>query len=170
MLQLLRYNPSTGDSIWVRRDTGIYSNGSSNDICLDSSGYVYISGSTYNNQLTMGGPMTIKYSSSGGLVWLIKYEGLGRSTNLQLDNLRNIFICGPFAPAGYILIKYSQLSGIKSLSNEIPITFRLSQNYPNPFNPVTKIKFSIPPSRGARGMTTLTIFDVLGREAAVLVN
>ncbi len=102
----IRYNPSTGDSIWVRKETGIYP--MVHLMILNASirvGYEYISGTPYNNQLTMGGPMTIKYSSSGGLVWLIKYEGLGRSTNLQLDNLRNIFICGLFAPAGYILIK-----------------------------------------------------------------
>ena len=37
-------------------------------------------------------------------------------------------------------------------------------------NPTTKIKFDIPPSRGARGMTNLTVYDVLGREVATLVN
>ncbi len=83
--------------------------------------------------------MSIKYSSNGNRIWLITYEGPGRATHLQLDNLRNIYICGPFIP-GYILIKYSQLSGIKSLSNESPIKYSLSQNYPNPFNPVTKNK------------------------------
>jgi photosystem II stability/assembly factor-like uncharacterized protein len=60
--------------------------------------------------------------------------------------------------------------GIKQISNIIPNCFSLSQNYPNPFNPTTKIKFSIPPSRGARGVTNLTIYDVLGREIAALVN
>jgi hypothetical protein len=61
--------------------------------------------------------------------------------------------------------------GIQSISNEIPVSFKLYQNYPNPFNPITKIKFDIPPLRGARGVTTrLVIYDVLGREIAVLVN
>jgi len=60
--------------------------------------------------------------------------------------------------------------GVKKISSTIPDNFSLSQNYPNPFNPFTKIKFSIPPSKGARGMIRLVIYDVLGKEIAVLVN
>jgi hypothetical protein len=56
----------------------------------------------------------------------------------------------------------------------------LSQNFPNPFNPVTTIKFSIhalTPSLSlgervseGRVRVTLKIYDVLGREVAILVN
>lgn len=56
--------------------------------------------------------------------------------------------------------------GIQTIGNEIPKTFSLSQNYPNPFNPVTNIKFSIPKA----GAVTLKVYDMLGREAAELVN
>ncbi|HMQ79934.1 MAG TPA: T9SS type A sorting domain-containing protein [Ignavibacteria bacterium] len=51
-------------------------------------------------------------------------------------------------------------------SEEIPSAFSLSQNYPNPFNPKTKIKFSLP----ARSLAKLTVFDLLGKEVANLVN
>ncbi len=60
--------------------------------------------------------------------------------------------------------------GIEKISNHIPDSYKLHQNYPNPFNPSTRIKFSIPPSKGARGMTQLIIYDILGREIATLVN
>lgn len=61
--------------------------------------------------------------------------------------------------------------GVNEISSTIPKEFILYQNYPNPFNPVTKIKFSIPPSKGARGMMTrLTIYDILGKEVEVLIN
>ncbi len=63
-----------------------------------------------------------------------------------------------------------EAEGVQKISSEIPNGFSLYQNYPNPFNPSTKIKFDIPPSKGARGMTQLIIYDVLGKEIATLVN
>jgi hypothetical protein len=47
-----------------------------------------------------------------------------------------------------------------------PAGFSLSQNYPNPFNPSTMISYNLIES----GMTRLTVFDMLGREVAVLVD
>ena len=48
----------------------------------------------------------------------------------------------------------------------VPTEYRLEQNYPNPFNPVTRIKFLVPSSSQVR----LTVYDLLGREVALLVN
>lgn len=45
-------------------------------------------------------------------------------------------------------------------------SFELEQNYPNPFNPSTQIRFALRASHLAR----LTVYDVLGREIAVLVD
>jgi ELWxxDGT repeat protein len=50
--------------------------------------------------------------------------------------------------------------------NGIPSAFSLSQNYPNPFNPTTAISYQL----AAGGMTTLVVYDAVGREVAVLVN
>jgi hypothetical protein len=44
--------------------------------------------------------------------------------------------------------------------------FRLHQNVPNPFNPITTIEYTLP--GGAR--VRLAVFDVRGREVAVLVD
>jgi len=51
-------------------------------------------------------------------------------------------------------------------SDEIPLDFSLAQNYPNPFNPGTVIEFDIP----AKSNVKLIVYDVLGREVAVLVD
>jgi hypothetical protein len=56
--------------------------------------------------------------------------------------------------------------GAGNNNNEVPNSYKLEQNYPNPFNPVTSIAYSIPKS----GPVKLTIYDMLGREVAVLVN
>ncbi len=44
--------------------------------------------------------------------------------------------------------------------------FGLSQNYPNPFNPSTTIKFELPRA----SQVNLSVYDILGREVAVLAN
>jgi len=56
--------------------------------------------------------------------------------------------------------------GIETISGIIPEKFELSQNYPNPFNPTTNIKLQIPKA----GNVKLTVFDVTGKEVAILVN
>ena len=62
----------------------------------------------------------------------------------------------------------AEIVGIKQTSREVPNEFYLHQNYPNPFNPITKIKFSIP--NGIVVQTFLSVYDILGREVATLVN
>jgi hypothetical protein len=57
----------------------------------------------------------------------------------------------------------------------IPLTFSMSQNYPNPFNPTTHIAYEIPPGAGSGLQVVgsgvrLAVYDLLGREVAVLVD
>jgi hypothetical protein len=54
----------------------------------------------------------------------------------------------------------------KTQTLRVPMEYKLFQNYPNPFNPVTHLEFRIPES----GFVSLKVYDILGREVAVLVN
>lgn len=75
---------------------------------------------------------------------------------------------GTWRPAMTWLAEYMEdySAGIRKTVNTTPSTFKLEQNFPNPFNPVTNIKFSIPET----ARTSLTIYDILGREVVTLVN
>jgi beta-1,2-mannobiose phosphorylase / 1,2-beta-oligomannan phosphorylase len=48
----------------------------------------------------------------------------------------------------------------------IPGAFLLAQNYPNPFNPKTEIRYEV----SGISEVKITVYDLLGREVAVLVN
>ncbi len=48
----------------------------------------------------------------------------------------------------------------------IPNKLTLFDVYPNPFNPITQVKYSIP----SNGQVSLIVYDMLGREVAVIEN
>jgi hypothetical protein len=75
------------------------------------------------------------------------------------------------------IIKYKpDISDVQDEEEFSPDGIMLFQNYPNPFNPTTKIEFRISnfPSglrpAGTSEFVSLKVYDVLGREVAVLVN
>ena len=49
---------------------------------------------------------------------------------------------------------------------KLPKSYELSQNFPNPFNPSTTIRYQIPKA----GNVSLKVYDILGSEAATLVD
>jgi hypothetical protein len=53
-------------------------------------------------------------------------------------------------------------------SEEMPLRTELAQNWPNPFNPTTQINFTIGAEFGSAASTRLAVYDLLGREVAVL--
>ncbi len=57
-------------------------------------------------------------------------------------------------------------TGVKTEPGATPQGSLLFPNFPNPFNPTTQITFRI----GDLRFVTLRVYDILGREAAVLVN
>ncbi len=58
------------------------------------------------------------------------------------------------------------VSFLKESSSPQNFNYDLKQNYPNPFNPSTQINFSLEEDT----FVTLIVFDILGREIAILIN
>jgi len=68
--------------------------------------------------------------------------------------------------SGYSITFQKSASVNGELNNDHPERLALSQNYPNPFNPATVISFNLPDQEQVR----LAVYDMLGREVAVLVD
>jgi hypothetical protein len=168
----IKYNPN-GVKQWETRYNAAGGNTEeAHAMVLDTKGDIYVTGNS-------SGPTgrdfaTIKYNSSGVQQWIMRYNGPGNAyddaLSIAINSSGNVAITGssPGATSAtdYATVKYSQTTTGINYSEEIPIEFSLNQNYPNPFNPSTKIKFSIPNS----SFVTLKVYDVLGKEVALLIN
>ena len=69
---------------------------------------------------------------------------------------------GPFSSASAFTVPVSWAED----GRDLPREYGLSQNYPNPFNPQTVIAFELPAGEHVK----LSVFDMLGREVAVLID
>ncbi len=66
--------------------------------------------------------------------------------------------------------RYNQNStGVNEVPKYIPTKAMLYPAYPNPFNPTTKIKFALPMVETSY-MTSLRIYNILGKEIITLIN
>lgn len=90
------------------------------------------------------------------------------------DGVGDFGTSAPYDPTGippqdgYFVIFSGDTSfktGVATSPNA-PTDFQLQQSYPNPFNPRTTIEYSLL----KRGIVSLKIFDVLGKEVISLIN
>ena len=91
------------------------------------------------------------------------------STNYMGAFGRNNWLLGWTAlnDLGYLGdIAANQTVDVEELEGEVPTTIALEQNYPNPFNPTTSIEFAVERAQNVR----LAVYDLLGRQVAVLVD
>jgi Beta-propeller repeat len=118
----IKYN-SSGVQQWEARYNGPgNSNDAANQIKVDVSGNVYVTGYSRNG-LTAGTEdyATIKYNSSGVQQWVSRYNGPGNgydaAYNIAVDNSSNVYVTGSSIGIGtdndYATIKYNS-SGVKS--------------------------------------------------------
>ncbi len=125
-----------------------------------------------NTGFTCPGGYNILKTTDGGFNWIQhSISNLYHFNSVYFINNYTGFIAGDDG----MIMKTTNGGNVfvNSITNNIPDKFSLYQNYPNPFNPTTKIKFDIgdfPLRRGVGGMTSLKIYDLIGKEIATLVN
>ncbi len=79
-----------------------------------------------------------------------------------------------FSSAGTISYRLKQTDfdgtykylGPVEINSDLELSYSLQQNFPNPFNPATVINYST----ALEGMVTITVYDILGKKVATLVN
>ncbi len=107
----------------------------------------------------------VYHSTDNGVTW----------TQVNGGFLDPSILCLAFDGEGYLWAGgmggeiYRSLNSVTSVSKSgpsIPSEHKLYQNYPNPFNPSTEIRYEI----ATVSRVTLKVYDVLGREVAILVN
>ncbi|NMB81939.1 MAG: T9SS type A sorting domain-containing protein [Ignavibacteria bacterium] len=108
---------------------------------------------------------TVYKTTNGGSTWT-------QQTSNAFHSLFSIFPLNEniawIVGGGGTILKTTDGGVIVSVDNktEIPPQFSLLQNYPNPFNPATVISYQLT----VGNWVTLKVYDLLGREIAILVN
>ncbi|MBI2429899.1 MAG: T9SS type A sorting domain-containing protein [Ignavibacteriales bacterium] len=128
---------------------------------------------TKNPYITFTPPVLISYDDSlsislkcqfskendlaGVMIWALGQDALSLSNQPLMEAVGTVMFADP--------------NSISRYDQSIPQEYSLSNNFPNPFNPTTTIHFSIPSGIAVtRAHVRLTIYDLLGREVASLVD
>lgn len=121
--------------------------------------YIFAGVSFYTDKIFM--------TSNNGLNWILKNQGMPEHISTWSLLINDLYIFAG-TDSGIWRRTYSEIIGVQNISSEIPSSFSLHQNYPNPFNSSTKIKFDISHFTGS--VVSLSVYDLIGREIAILVN
>jgi hypothetical protein len=123
---------SSGANQWTKHynDT-VNGNDEAADMVIDASSNIYITGYR-TNTLNNKDYYTLKYNSSGTKVWDISSDGYNlndNATNICLDSLSNVIVCGQFETApntfGFGTVRYIQKDIIT------PTDYALENSSPN---------------------------------------
>ncbi|GEM_PF-1497351 len=97
---LIKYNLN-GELVWNKSygdSTSFLFNDFASDIELDRNGNIFVTGSKYIGEDSKSDYITLKYDSSGALIWDRTYNGTGTDTDeayaLTLDSSSNVYVTG----------------------------------------------------------------------------
>jgi carboxypeptidase T len=133
------------------------------DFCLvevsSNNGSTWQQASSYNGSLTTWTQVTLditQYAAASSQLKLrfrLTSDAGLTADGWYVDDVKLTNYCGT-------------LTGISGNNNGIPFKYALEQNYPNPFNPGTMIKYQLPKESHVK----ITVFDILGKNVATLIN
>jgi hypothetical protein len=178
------YNSEIGYAIAVDDEGYAYVAGNTNStnfpVTDDASisNFSIIDGEAFLTKLNLHGS-GLNYSTLwggkwGSIAWSLALDGKGQivmvGTNYSNDfpvtagayhysynNYSNIFVSKFDLSSPTVNVEETKI---------LPASIHLRQNYPNPFNPTTKIEYNL----SDNNFVSLKVYDVLGKELAVLVN
>jgi hypothetical protein len=111
---LIKYN-SAGDTVWAKQyDGNISGQDVINALTIDNEGNIIVTGRSESN--TGYDIATIKYSSSGEMIWFKRYSGSGNgydeAFSISSDDSMNIYVSGrtqlTSTVSGFATVKYSK--------------------------------------------------------------
>jgi photosystem II stability/assembly factor-like uncharacterized protein len=113
-----------------------------------------------------GNQESVFKSSDRGNLWQPMDNGLtvDQATCFLLD--KDDYLFAGFYSGKLYRSEKPVVASVRLEGTEIPTAFSLAQNYPNPFNPTTSVRYQLRLASNVR----LGVYDILGREVAVLVN
>ena len=166
---LLLKTDADGDCLWQRTFGGAQDDVAFAVQQTTDGGYIVVMGTTPVSVWVDA--EVIRTNASGDSLWSMRLGGPRHDVFFDIQ---------PTADGGFVFAGYAQppepaisdmwlvktgpeLSATQPL---IPQDLRFLTNYPNPFNSATQIEFTLP----ATQRVSLRLYDVLGREVAVLMN
>lgn len=170
-IRISKFHPDAGDTVTIKAKVSNYG-------LLDITAPVTVrfyrgnpaAGGIQIGQTTISGGIQIRKSKYASIQWTVPDAIPGTTRIYAVIDPENQITNEVHEENNQGWTPLSDFSIITVISsgtgNTIPDKMELMQNYPNPFNPATTITFSVTVS----GLTTLKIYDMLGREVTTMIN